>query len=482
MTISQYEFWYDQQQTRVLMQLVRGFSGFSYQTGIVAGQPPQTILVPCRVASTNRMVANLMSNLSENSLLAVPLITVSQTGLRGRREDLQNPNFVDTRQVYERDILHGTYGPKQGNAYSVDRLMPLPFTMDIQVDIWTSNMQQKYMLIEQILPVIYPQFEIQNSDNALDWTAVTVCLVDDDLTFSSRTIPIGTTDEIDVMTIQLKVPIWLSAPAKVKRISRIEEVVANIYQGEIDPVTGLIDAGSQYGQVIVTPDDACISVDGPIITLLGAKEATLLSDGSVPSWWNLINKYGVLFETVSGIRVFINGDIDGVAVAGSVQYGGAPNQLRWTIEASTLPVNTLPAITGVLDPLKSFPGHGIPLAASGQRYLLINDVGNSVAWGLTFSAQTNDIIERVAGEWLISFNASDSASTQYVLNTFTGRQLRWTGTAWVMSIDGVYQPGHWRLNLSPNPSNEFMVDDLDLTDDIGIPIELTKPRPPSSQG
>jgi hypothetical protein len=449
MAITPYEFWYSGQQTRFLGQLVRGFSGFSYQTGSVAGAPPQTVMVPCRIATTSRMVANLMSNLSENTLLAVPLISIYQTGLRGRREDLQNTDFVDYRQVIERNILpDGSYGTGRGNAYSVDRIMPLPFTMDIQVDIWTSNMQQKYMLIEQILPVIYPQFEIQNSDNALDWTAVTIALVDDDFSFTSRTIPVGTTDEIDVMSIKLKVPIWLSAPAKVKRISRIEEIITNISQGEFDPETMTLLTGSQFARIIVSPDDACVSVDGAIITLLGAKTEPLLPDGSAPSWLKLFTQYGNLTPTISTLKLFIANDIEGAFVSGSLQYTATANQLLWTIDASTLPANTVPAVNAVIDPMRTFPGQGLPSVVDGQRYLLIEDVGNSMAWG-TLSARANDIIQYSVstGQWSVSFASQTVTAAQNVLNIFTNRQLHWNGIMWVISIDGIYQPGYWRLTL-----------------------------------
>lgn len=45
MTITPYEFFYDGQQRRFLEQIVRAFSGFSYQTGRQGGAP-QTLLVP----------------------------------------------------------------------------------------------------------------------------------------------------------------------------------------------------------------------------------------------------------------------------------------------------------------------------------------------------------------------------------------------------------------------------------------------------
>jgi hypothetical protein len=445
MSISQYDFWYDKTCVRYISEIVRAFSGFSYQTGIINGQDPQTLLVPCRVASTNKLIANLMSNLSENTLLSVPLITVYQTGLSGRRSDLQNPVHVDHRQVAERSINpDGTYGRHSGNRYSVDRLMPLPFTMEAQVDIWTSNLQQKYMLLEQILPVVYPQFEIQNSDNALDWTAVTICMVDDEITFSSRTIPVGTGDEIDIASIRLRIPIWLSAPVKVKRMTRIEEVVVNIDEGRSDPITEVVEFGERLEQIIVTPENACIQVTGPTVTLLRADQ----DPNATMSWSTLIDLYGTLRPTVSKLKLFIDNDIEGAFVTGTLQYTGAKNILAWTVDANTLPVNTLTAVDAVIDPLRSYPSGDLPDVADHQRYLLVNDVGNSVAWG-ALSAKANDIIEysAVNSRWSVAFSSSAVTTAQCVLNSHTGSQLRWTGRIWTLLLDGIYEPGHWRLLL-----------------------------------
>jgi hypothetical protein len=447
MAISQYEFWYDRQQVRMLEQLVRAFSGFSYQPGSIGGATPQNLLVPCRIASMNRVVNNLASNVSENTLLAVPLITVYQTGLRGRKEDLQNPSFVDNLQVFERKIgTNGRYGPERGNAYSVDRIMPLPFTMECEIDIWTSNLQQKYMLIEQMLPIMYPQFEIQNSDNALDWTAVTICIVDDDFSFSSRTIPIGTSDEIDVMSIKVHIPIWLSAPAKVKRLTRIEEVVANVNAGAIDPATGVLQSGERLHQSIITPGDRCLYVEGSTLTLLAAESATLDSDGSVPSWQTLITQYGLLRPTISQIKLFITDDIEGPFVSGTLQFSGTTNKLIWTIDTATLPANTLPAVDAVINPLVTFPGAGLPTVADGQRYMIMNDLGNSQAWG-TLNAQSQDIIQYGSGTWTVAFDASAAPSQQYMVNSFTNRQLFWNGSVWAIALDGFYHPGYWNLIL-----------------------------------
>lgn len=444
MTISQYDYWYDGVQRRYLEQVVRAFSGFSYQTGLRGDQPAQTIMVPCRMATTNRMVANIIANLSENTLNTVPMITVFQTGLRGRREELQNPNFVDSVQAFERDISNGTYGSNRGNAYAVERLMPLPFQMEVQVDLWTSNLDQKYQLSEQMLTVIYPQFEIQNSENALDWTAVSICFVEDDITFSSRTVPIGSSDEIDIMSIRLRIPIWLSAPAKVRQLKRIEEVVVNVGD-KVDTISGP-RIGTLFNTTIVTPGDYVIGVDGNTITLLAPEGADTLPDGTVPAWSELLPQYGLFQSGSSELRVFLTDDIEGPFVSGTLQTGTAPNQLLWTIDPDTLPANTLPMITAVIDPMRTYPGTGLPAAAEGTRYLLRSDIGPSIAWG-NLTAHTDDIIEYSGSAWNVSFDSRTTATVQYVLNQYTNRQLRWTGREWVMALDSHYGAGYWRLVL-----------------------------------
>ena len=444
-SISQYEFFYDGQQRRFLEQLVRAFSGFSYQTGMRAGQAPQTLLVPCHLAQTNRMVAYIQKNASENTLNAVPMITVFQTGLRGRKADLQNPTFVDNLQVFERNISDGKYGGDRGNAYTVNRLMPLPFEMDIQVDIWTSNLEQKYQLAEQILVVIYPQFEIQNSENALDWSAVTICFVEDDISFSSRSLPIGTSDEIDIMTIRLRVPFWLTPPAMIRRISRIEEIVANVGQ-EVFDAYGEPLIGNIFQRVIVTPGDCSILVDGNVITLLGDKASSTLPDGSLPSWENLLTLYGTFQTGVSELRLMLTDNIEGPFVSGTLQPGDAVNTLIWSINLDTLPTNTIEPVNAVIDPLRTSPGLGLAAATIGTRYLLVNDIGPCVAWG-PLTAYTNDIIVYNGTAWVVAFPSRTSPAIQYVLNLYTNRQLRWTGREWLMSIDSMYGPGLWRLAL-----------------------------------
>lgn len=446
MTITRYEYFYDGQQRRFLEQLVRAFSGFSYQTGLQENGQPQTLLVPCHLAQTNKMVAQIQKNQSENALNTAPMITIWQSGLRGRKADLQNPNFVDHLQVFERNIVDGQYCCDRGNAYLVDRLMPLPFEMDIQVDLWTTNLDQKYSLAEQILIATYPQFEIQNSDNALDWSAVTICFVEDDINFN-RAVPIGTNDDLDIMTLRLRVPIWLTPPALIHRLSRIEQVVTNVGD-KVDDVYGDPMLGTVFEQVIVTPGDHMIMVDGNTVTLLAHKGHTTMPDGSLPSWSKLLKQYGVFKPAVSELRLILTDDIEGPFVAGTLQPGEAVNTLFWTINPATLPANTVLPVDAVIDPMRTNPTHGLPQPVDGTRYLLVSDIGPSITWG-PLSAVANDIIQYNAtlGLWQVVYNSRTTITRDYVLNRHTNRQLKWSGKEWLMSIDSLYGPGYWRLKL-----------------------------------
>ena len=393
------------------------------------------------------MVGYIMRNLSDNSALAVPLITVFQTSLQGRREDVQSLSHVETLQVTERSI--DTSGPipkyssDKGLSYSVMRAMPKPMLMEVTASIWTSNLEQRYMLSEQILAVFYPSFDLQNSVNALDWTALTTATVDN-INFSSRSIPIGQNDDIDVMDIVLKIPFWLSVPAKVTRQSVIQQIVANINDADH------ASTGRLISQAIVTIDDAHIEVNGESITLLNNQIDITLPPVAPPRFDILLQKYGTFKPAISHIHLMTTDDIEGPFVAGTLQYDETdPTKMIWQVDLDTLPANTQPAISAVIDPLKTSPGSGLPDAIEGTRYLILNDLGPSRAWNIPGSAHAHDIIQFTNGVWGVVFQASAASSVQYVLNTHAGKQLKYNVRehTWVMAIDGTYAPGSWRLLL-----------------------------------
>ena len=130
------------------------------------------------------------------------------------------------------------------------------------------------------------------------------------------------------------------------------------------------------------------------------------------------------------------------------------------IDTDTIPANDLLPIDAVIDPLRSGPGTGLPPASTGQRYLLVNDIGDASndpgtpnyadAWkgtgGEQLIALADDIIEYNGTEWIVTFDAVDNiGETHYVTNLTTQIQYSWTLTKWVKSYEGEYRAGYWQI-------------------------------------
>jgi hypothetical protein len=138
-------------------------------------------------------------------------------------------------------------------------------------------------------------------------------------------------------------------------------------------------------------------------------------------------------------------------IVGTIAFNPADDRLLiYEIDIDTLPQNTLSAVDSVINPQLKGPEHGLPAAANGQRYLLVESIGNitnaspSIAWG-DIVANANDIIQYTAGNWVVSFDAAASTNTEYVTNLTTDIQYRYTNNIWIKSYEGFYDQGDYSI-------------------------------------
>ena len=220
-------YFYDGQIRRYLLQIVRLLSNFSvrYSDGTL-------VRLPVMYGDPDRQAATVINQNSENTVQSAPRIAVYLSELELDTNRLGDSSFVGKIHVRERayDEEANAYGNYQGNSYTVERLMPTPYKLTVKVDIWTTSTDQKLQVLEQILMLFNPSLEIQTTDNYVDWTSLSVV----DLTgvvLSSRSIPSGTATDIDVATLTLQTPIWISPPAKVKKLGVITQIISNIFTG-----------------------------------------------------------------------------------------------------------------------------------------------------------------------------------------------------------------------------------------------------------
>ena len=461
-------FFYDEQLRRYLIQFARMFSGFQVEFGRneagAAGTGDTLYRVPVRYGDASRQAQTILQENSASNMPSTPLMTFYVTALDFDRPRMQNPTYVDNKSIRQReyDQATGTYETTQGNAFTIERYMPAPYKLSINLDIWTSNTNQKMQLLEQILPLFNPSLEIQSSDNFMDWTSLSIVeLVSTG--WSSRSVPQGTEDPIDISTIKFALPVWLSLPAKVKKLGVVETIIASIYDGKGDMVNAIRNNDLLLGtRQYITPYGYQVVLIGNKLQILARSAVVDETNDELPppnpvepsnlNWTPVVDMYGTLRPGISMIALTQE---DGTQVFGTVAFDPTNDQfLLFTVIEESIPPNTLPPINSVINPLASGPGQGLPQATTGQRYLLTDDTGSdngyAVAWagtsGQILIAHRNDIIQYDGNQWIVSFSAQSSpVNTQYVTNITTEIQYKWNGETWIKSYQGLYPGGQWSL-------------------------------------
>jgi hypothetical protein len=475
------EHFYDGQKRRYLTQFMRLMSNFTYKDG-----RGNVIQIPVRYGDMSRQVASTLKKNSENVLNSAPFIACYIKSLDIARDRLQDPSFVGKMHIRERQFGYvdenpnsPTYGQTiedyanvQGENYTVERLMPTPFNLQFVADVWSTNTEQKLQILEQILVLFRPAMEIQTTSNYIDWTSLSYVELTG-MNWSSRTIPQGTENDIDIASMNFLTPIWLSPPAKVKKLGIITKIIANIFAEE----QGTSAMGPEFSfsnpvsRVTITPGNFSILLTNNTAKLMAASENLLVNDleqipikaGTKINWKALLDLYPGKFRT--GLSHIELTKLDGGKIIGylsinpfdeadmdvlNIQFDGetllntAISDLTSTISRGT--------VNAIVNPKTFNPG----TPSVDARYLILEDItateeDGPSAWVNSddsgFTASANDIIQWDGTQWNIIFSSADTTEATYITNSYTGIQYKWDGDQWSKSVDGMYYPSEWRLIL-----------------------------------
>lgn len=449
-------YFYDKQFRRYIQQFIRLFAGFQYVKGYTADAHPIYHTVPTRYGDLSRMVAHIKRENTENTLSTVPFISCYVTSLQPNVNGRVFPQFEDKQTVIEKkyDNETNSYINEYGNSYTISRHMPVPYTLTMQADLWTSNSEQKMQLLEQILVLFNPSLNIHTTNNPLDWSSLSVV----ELTttqWSNRSFPQGIDDVIDIASLTFEMPILINPPAKVQKNSMIHTIITNLHEvktGDAINIQSLTDINAittSYTVVTLENYKMKFEVDNSgnatakILNRSGLSEAGL-------TWKSLFDSFGEFRNSISQLRLKQTDDPSDTStdIVGILSTNSDNTLLTVTLDTNTLPTNTQPVVDAVINPQYNYPGDGtLTAAASGDRYLLLEDAPSGGAWG-TISANKNDIIEYNGTVWNVIFDASNNtSSTHFTTNTTTFDKLKWTGNQWVNAYEGIYNPGFWRIYL-----------------------------------
>jgi T4-like virus Myoviridae tail sheath stabiliser len=483
------QHFYDGAIRRYVTQTIRVLSEFTvrYSDGTLHR-------VPVAYGDSDRQAATIVRQNSENTVNSIPKISVYIHALDLDRDRIQDPTFVSKKSVREREIVDGKYTSNLGRNYTIERIMPTPFKLTMKVDIWTASTDQKLQIMEQLFMMFNPSLEIQASDNYYDWTSISVLFLDS-VMWSSKAVPVGNDTPIDIGTLTLVAPIWISPPVKVKQLGVITKIITGLHDANSAYITGFgTDAfipdntpSSLMTQLITLTENYTIEVFNNQITLLDSHNSALENDisydmpprvNSEISWDIILDLYPNKF--ISGVaRVFLM-QLDGTEINGTVSrhaYEEAILDVNWDNDTKSPntgidsngffdtdpdynPAGNRPNSPGTFDAIinpLTFNPHDHQIF-QGLRYLLTEDIGNienvdgADGWkslsGDDLIARANDIIEWDGNKWNVIFNSvNERDSLIWQTNTYTGIQYMWNSVKWVKSFEGIYKVGKWRLEM-----------------------------------
>ena len=468
------QHFYDGQVRRYITQMMRILANFPVQDGKGVQKD-----VPVTYGDLSRQVANIIRENSENKLPSAPRIAVYLTGLELDKDRLTDATYTRKTNIREReyDENAGEYLNTQGKNYTIERLIPTPYMMRINADIWTSNTDQKLQILEQILVLFNPSLEMQTTDNFVDWTSITVVNLEN-VQWSNRSVPVGVDSEIDISTLTFSVPIYISPPTKVRKMgvitniitSMFDETLGNIESGISAPILNAYDDVPQAG---ITENkfgrkaqsDIALEMANVNYNTYGAyvnqNTAQLFSNGTVGT-----KNWREVFEALPGTyaadvsRIYFTSQDNASTITGTFTLSPFDETIiliNW--DTDSFPSDTVIAgrtsIDYIIDPTNYNPSS---IKTSGVRLLLLDNVGDAnatespVAWQNTDTSATvasaNDIIEWDGSRWNIVFDASAATEITYTTNLNTSIQYRFNNNEWLLSIDGDYPVGTWRVELA----------------------------------
>jgi len=491
------EHFYDGQIRRYITQVIRVFSNFVVKYG-----DGTLVRIPVMYGDADRQAASIIRNNSENKVNSVPRIAVHVSSLALDRDRLSDSSFVSKVHIRERDINdNNEYTHGQGRNYTIERLMPTPFKLTLKVDIWSANTEQKLQIMEQILVLFNPSLEIQTSDNFIDWTSLSVLNLND-ISWTSKTVPVGADTPIEVGTLTLDTPIWISPPVKVKHLGVVTKILASMSGKSLTSTTYIDGLGADpISATVITRDNLFstsatvggykIDVYGSSVILLGASESVIPSgptldipvrQGTPINWSEVFVTAGGKY-TAGSSMIFLS-QTNGSYIVGTIAINALDEtvlSVNWN--ADTLTTNTGIDSNGILEGSIGYNSAGSfrpnspgtfdaivnplsynpyrPLGTEitnqtisvGKRFLIIEDIGDitnvtpAQAWG-ELVAKANNIIEWSGTDWNIIFDHSQYPDTMvWQTNIYTGVQYVWNGVSWVKSFEGVYEANQWKIVL-----------------------------------
>lgn len=245
-------FFYDEQIKKYILQFMAIFSNLSVEVGKNSTRDKAIIPVHLTYGAKDRVVAHIRGDNTQNKPLRLPALAAN----------MMNVDLALERMKGQGQERRFNYLPRGGlmpdDITTVEQRMPIPYNLTMELSIFTSNLDEHFQILEQILVLFNPQLDIQKTDDNFDWTRIaSVVLLGVNNEFN---YPSGPERRVIQSSMQFSVHTHLSVPAKIRsdfiksiqlRVGAVEDLVAS--SSEI--LQKLDEGGYDYTEIFNFDDD-----------------------------------------------------------------------------------------------------------------------------------------------------------------------------------------------------------------------------------
>lgn len=448
------KYFYDKQIRRYLLQINRLFSGFQVRDGfetINGERYAKFKRVPVAYANLSTLGASYQTDNSENMLVNSPAMAFYITDIQPSTEHRQYQHYTShSRFTEKKKDSNGDYMNIAGNKYDVRQVMPTPFEMKINLDIWTSSIDQKTEIFEQIAVYFNPGFAFRVDSSRFNMGQMSDIELES-VQWSSKSVPVGTSVEIDYMTLTFKVsPVYISAPAKITRQNIIKSIVLSDTVVDSASLTTLEDIFSTIPThtIYVSPTEHTLIISKENGKYYGRIQKVDAEEDVFEDWRELFTLYGVDFDEPTLLRVRQTEDItnEEFDVYANVYITTDNRVVEIEYDVSTFKLNTLGNINGIISGGNS--NQSMFDEVDGTRYLVATDMDlSNTLWNMV--VPSSSIIEKVSGNWTIVFDAPSALNDEFVLNETSGEQYKFISSLklWQPTNTGSFAEGYWSFDV-----------------------------------
>ena len=207
--VPEHDYYYGAQIRRYIAQFSQVFAGMYVTVGKNKNAGTNRyVRVPIVYGSPDKVVASIKSEHVQNKPPRLPLFSIKLESI-----SINMDRKSGTNTEY-RNVVFPAGGDITKDMKTLYRSKPLPYNFTFGVTAYTTNSDQMFQLLEQILMLFDPLLQFQTSDARYDWTKI----VDAELTGISidDNRSADTDGRIMQVSFDFEVRLYMAPPANIK--------------------------------------------------------------------------------------------------------------------------------------------------------------------------------------------------------------------------------------------------------------------------